>query len=206
MEYFFFSFTGRSRKLKIDAETKELICGAIFINPFFGLNYENMVIMTYKPNRKELKKRYRDIYDELYEKSSPRSCFVPTRKVEYTLVNRDKDRVVSVEAESVFESSNHYPESVFICLSRHTPSNTIKKYFISSGDYNMNRAINSTGINDYIAGRFVFTIGNDDKLLVYALAEETGQPFSGAENIEKFYLDKRKNRESSKSFENRYRF
>jgi uncharacterized protein YtpQ (UPF0354 family) len=83
-----------------------------------------------------------------------------------------------------------------MCLVRHTLADTISAYFVSSDDYNVNRQTNANGLNDYIAGRFVFSVAFQDLLILDALAEESAQTFvSGAENVEKFYLRKREGRE-----------
>lgn len=137
--------------------------------------------------RKKLKKRYHHLFEEFYHTPTNPSCFRSSRKRRYIQNNPD----VGVRVILGFRNCE---ETVFTCLTE-TIADTVGEYFVSSYDYNVNRQININGMNDYIAGRFVFSHGYEDRVILVALAEETGQPFvQGAESVEAFYLQKRENR------------
>ena len=135
--------------------------------------------------RKKLKKQNRDKFNELYIRNNLTFTRGRSKKNKYIYRNPSTVRYVAVGAST-------YEESVFRCLTRHTLVDTIREYFVSSDDYNVNGEINANGWNDFIAGRFVFSEGFADKLILVALAEETGQSLvKGSERVEKFYIDQR---------------
>lgn len=83
-------------------------------------------------------------------------------------------------------------EHVFLCLVLHYGEGV--EWYVSE-EYNLNGDQTNSSSNDYIAGRFIFSVPSlsleETKITLFGLAEDTATAVSGPE-IEYLYLDRRK--------------
>jgi len=166
---------------------KKHICRSIFSSFLFDYQHESPVEPSRWRIRRELKQRYRGIYNELFldPDASPlkmksvkrKKCLNPW-SMHYVSVH--KHPYVKVEKERVY-----LEENVFMCLVRETQSGVIRQYFISR-EYNIGEGMNHTS-TEHIPGRFIFEFRSTDPLLLHALAEQPAY-ITMEENVELAYL------------------